>query len=244
MSRFIRFFAADEPVGIYIRRPRAGAFSYPRARRLTFRAKERELWVTIPLGVGPEELKRAVEGLRPRLRRMLSAAFRPVAIGPAFRIDAPCFRLSLAEGTGTRFVLRREPDGGVRLFYPAQTDWGDASRQAWLRRVITEAMRRRAKEVLPVRLEMLARAHGLTFRSVKINSSTGRWGSCSAQGDINLSLHLLLLPLPLIDYVLLHELAHTREMNHGPRFWDLLDTLTGGRAHALRDELGKHRCTF
>ena len=41
-----------------------------RARRLTFRAKERELWVTIPLGVGPEELKRAVEGLRPRLRRM------------------------------------------------------------------------------------------------------------------------------------------------------------------------------
>lgn len=215
-----------------------------RARRLTFRAKERELWVTIPVGVGAAEVKRAIEGLRPRLRAMLSAAFRPTSIGPDYRIDAPCFRLSLAEGTGARFRLHREPDGEVRLLYPPATDWADARLQAWLRRVVTEALRRRAKEVLPVRLEMLARAHGLTFRSVKINASAGRWGSCSARGDINLSLHLLLLPLPLIDYVLLHELAHTREMNHGPRFWQLLDTLTGGRAQALRAELGQYRCAF
>ena len=215
-----------------------------RARRLTFRVKERELWVTLPVGVGPDEVKRAVEGLRPRLRRMLSSAFRPATIDPAFRIDAPCFRLSMEEGRGTRFLLRREGDGGMRLVYPPGTDWAGEGVQAWLRRVVAEAMRRRAKEVLPLRLEMLARAHGLKFRSVKINASAGRWGSCSARGDINLSLHLVLLPLPLIDYVLLHELAHTREMNHGPRFWKLLDTLTGGRAQELRGELGKHRCAF
>ena len=236
-----------DPLAYTYEDPELGRFhirASSRARRLTFRAKERELWVTVPAGAGVDEVKRAIESLRPRLRTMLSAAFRPAPIGPGFRLDAPCFRFLLEEGTGKRFLLLREGDGGAKLVYPPQTDWADDALQAWLRRVVTEAMRRRAKEVLPLRLEMLARAHKLTFRTVKITSSAGRWGSCSARGDINLSLYLVLLPLPLIDYVLLHELAHTCEMNHGPRFWKLLDTLTGGRARSLRDELREHRCAF
>ena len=63
----------------------------------------------------------------------------------------------------------------------------------------------------------------------------------SAQGNINLSYYLVLLPKHLIDYVLLHELAHTREMNHGERFWDLLDRMTDGKAQALRAELRKYQ---
>ena len=76
---------------------------------------------------------------------------------------------------------------------------------------------------------------------MKINSSRGRWGSCSARKDINLSYYLVLLPFRLIDYVLLHELCHTREMNHSERFWQLLDRFTGGKALALRKELKEYR---
>jgi predicted metal-dependent hydrolase len=72
---------------------------------------------------------------------------------------------------------------------------------------------------------------------VKINSSRGRWGSCSAKKTINLSLFLLLLPQHLIDYVLLHELCHIREMNHSVRFWKLLDSFTDEKALQLREEL-------
>ena len=54
----------------------------------------------------------------------------------------------------------------------------------------------------------------------------------------------MLLPAHLMDYVILHELAHTREMNHGPRFWELLNRMTEGKALALRKELRAYRLVF
>ena len=57
--------------------------------------------------------------------------------------------------------------------------------------------------------------------SVRDNSS--RWGSCSPKGDISLSFRLLFLPAPILDYVIVHELAHTKYRSHGPRFWGLVE---------------------
>ena len=93
-------------------------------------------------------------------------------------------------------------------------------------------------------LPFLAAAHGFDYRGVKIQPSCTRWGSCSARRDINLSYYLMLVPPHLADYVMLHELCHTREMNHSPRFWALLDQFTGGKAHALREELKRYRCSL
>jgi len=79
--------------------------------------------------------------------------------------------------------------------------------------------KQQAIQYLPRRTQQLAQACGLVFRQVKISRALTRWGSCSAAGDINLSWRLVLAPLPVIDYVLIHELAHLLQKGHSPRYW-------------------------
>ena len=60
---------------------------------------------------------------------------------------------------------------------------------------------------------------GVTVRRRRLTGATTRWGSCNSNGDISLSWRLMMVPKPLREYVVIHELAHRRHMNHGPRFW-------------------------
>lgn len=213
-----------------------------RARRLTFRTCEDAIYVTVPPGTTLSEIRNAIEQLRPRLRSARQKHTRPL-IDLNYRIDTEFFKLSLVCGQRERFLSRSEL-GEMQIICPPDADFTEPELQEWLRKVIEEALRRNAKIILPPRLYALSIRHGLTYKSVKINSSSGRWGSCSARGSINLSYYLVLLPSHLIDYVLLHELAHTREMNHGERFWALLDKFTDGKALALRNELKQYRTDF
>lgn len=214
----------------------------PRARRLIFRAMEGGFAVTVPLGTTWGDVVRRLDALRPRLREVQAKRSERL-IDLNYRIEAEFFRLNLAEMDVRRFQARSKP-GAMQIICPRDTDFSDFSLQIWLRKVIGEALRKNAKLVLPPRLHALSERYGLPFRQVRINSSSGRWGSCSIRKDINLSYHLLLLPGRLIDYVLLHELAHTRVMSHGAEFWALLDSLTDGRAEALRRELRNYRTSL
>lgn len=212
------------------------------ARRLTFRTKEDEIRVTVPPGTTLKEVRNAIDELHPRLRSSRQAQARPL-IDLNYRIDAEYFKLSLVTGERERFLSRSEL-GEMQIVCPPDADFSDKNLQAWLRKVIEEALKRNAKIILPPRLYQLSLRHNLPYKSVKINSSNGRWGSCSTRRSINLSCYLVLLPGHLIDYVLLHELAHTREMNHGEGFWALLDELTGGKAQSLRQELKEFKAVI
>jgi hypothetical protein len=93
------------------------------------------------------------------------------------------------------------------------------------------------KDYLPSRTKVLAHQHGLSITGVKIRKMTSRWGSCTARNSINLNSWLMMIPAHLVDYVILHELAHTRHKHHGKEFWDFLDRLCEGRSRQLRKEL-------
>jgi predicted metal-dependent hydrolase len=93
-----------------------------------------------------------------------------------------------------------------------------------------------AHRFLKERLEQLARRFGFTYNRVSLRRQKTRWGSCSGNNNISLNLKLALLPDPLRDYVIFHELVHTRIANHGREFWLELNRYVGD-AKELRGRL-------
>ncbi len=82
--------------------------------------------------------------------------------------------------------------------------------------------RRQAHAVIEERLAHWNSHYGYTWTRIAIKEQKTRWGSCSRQGALNFNWRLLLAPLPALDYVVIHELCHLKEPNHGPRFWALV----------------------
>jgi predicted metal-dependent hydrolase len=82
-----------------------------------------------------------------------------------------------------------------------------------------------AKRVFGERLALYAHKLGVAFKGYALSSAATRWGSCSSDGRIRLNWRLIHFPLSIIDYVVAHELAHLREMNHSPRFWQTVESI-------------------
>ncbi len=96
-----------------------------------------------------------------------------------------------------------------------------------------------AKKILVRRLNELTDKNDLSFNKVTIRNQKTRWGSCSRENNINLNMKLVKLPQELIDYVILHELVHTKVKNHSKKFWNELNTYIPN-AKGLDKELRKY----
>ena len=88
-----------------------------------------------------------------------------------------------------------------------------------LRPAIQKHLRKLAQQELPARVMELAALHGIEFSRVSVRNQKSRWGSCSRKGTISLNWRLIQTPAFVRDYIILHELAHRRQMNHSDKFW-------------------------
>lgn len=209
-----------------------------RARRLRIDVSARSgVVVVVPEGT-PEaavrEFVRAKDAWVQRARQRVAANARAFdrpheAVPEALELRA----------LGTRYAVER-----VAAERPRITSRGDCVRvagaadEAHARALLSDWLKRRAREHLPPRLSALADRHDLDYQRVAVRGQRTRWGSCSSRGTISLNYKLLFLPPVLVDHVLLHELAHTRHLDHSPRFWRLLARLDPDwRAHHA--ELGR-----
>ena len=85
--------------------------------------------------------------------------------------------------------------------------------------------RQQASQLIPERVKFFAELHQLPYEKIKITSARTRWGSCSPKNTLSFSWRLMLTPPEVIDYVIIHELAHTVHHNHSKRFWKLVEKL-------------------
>jgi predicted metal-dependent hydrolase len=183
----------------------------PRARRYLLRLQpDGSARVTIPRGGSRSEAQSFVE----RNRDWLGQQVERLHAHP---------RLPMTWQVGTEIFLRGEAvrieagaEGGIRLgpeYVALTAAAGD------LRPAIERHLRRLAGRELPARVLELAAQQQLAVHRVTVRNQRGRWGSCSRSGSISLNWRLIQLPPAVRDYIIWHELAHLRELNHSDRFW-------------------------
>ncbi|GAB6012347.1 M48 family metallopeptidase [Viscerimonas tarda] len=205
-----------------------------RSKRMIARYKDGHIFLTVPPHYSTDTIKRLFEELKPQL-----LDFEPkkaFIFNETTQLETLSFKLLI-----TRHKLQTYhgslKDGMLVISCPETTDFEKEEVQGMIRNYIESVFRAEAKRILPSKVELLAKKYGFNYTAVKINNSKTRWGSCSSRKSINLSFFLLIQPLHLVEFVILHELCHTLEMNHGDRFWALLDKVTGNKARELTKEL-------
>ena len=145
---------------------------------------------------------------------------------------------------GVAHLIRRVPGGrgGAWIESGVIHVAGEAEHTA---RRVRDLLRREAARRLGARAAAKAALAGVAARRVAIKDTRSRWGSCTADGTLMFSWRLVMAPEAVQDYVVAHEVAHLRHMNHGPKFWALVEALTPHRAEAAawlaKEGAGLHR---
>jgi predicted metal-dependent hydrolase len=148
-------------------------------------------------------------------------------------------RLHFAPSPAAAKVTTRLKQNQIEVTHPSAYERLHPAVQKAAHAASIRALRKEAEHLLPQRLRDLAARTGFSYKSVGVKHLKSRWGSCSTEQDITLNLFLMQLPWHLIDYVLLHELTHTKVMRHGAPFWAELQRHVP-HAKQLRKEISAH----
>ena len=125
---------------------------------------------------------------------------------------------------GKEVPLRIVPDGNPALVMEKSFKLTESA-QPQAESIFTAWYKKQARKVITERVELFARQHGFKVKKIRISSARTRWGSCSQKGTLSFSWRLVMAPLNVIDYVVVHELCHLKEMNHSKTFWVQVETI-------------------
>lgn len=204
----------------------------PRARRVGLRidAAERRVELVLPHGVPAELGLRFLNDKRGWICARLDALPRPV----------PFAEGAIVPVLGAPHRIRRTLDPAAPPVAIADGEIRVRGDPLHLSRRVRDHLAELAHDELARRARPLAARIGHKVARVTVRDTKSRWGSCSSTGNLSFSWRLIFAPEEVIDYVVAHEVAHLAEMNHGPRFWRLVESLVPGNAQP-RAWLDRHR---
>ena len=156
-----------------------------------------------------------------------------------FNFKTNLYKLKIKKHSGSEICIKSQ-NGIIIVYYPENMPVSNELVQKKIREGITKVLRIEANKILPEKTAQMSSLHGFNYKKITVKNLKTRWGSCSVKNNINFNIHLMRLPDHLIDYVILHELCHTVEKNHGLKFWSLLNKLTDNKAKTLSKEMNSY----
>jgi predicted metal-dependent hydrolase len=187
-----------------------------RARRLTLRIDSggQGLRVTIPPGLHKGEVDRFLHRQQGWLEQRLAKVPDRPQVRPGIKMPLRGVPHLIVHEPGARgTVAVGILDGAPVLFVH-----GD---RRHLPRRLADFLKRQAKGDIDALVERHCLAIGKRAKAIRFRDTTSRWGSCTSDGALSFSWRIMMAPAPVINYLVAHEVAHLKEMNHGPKFWKL-----------------------
>ena len=179
------------------------------------------LTVRAPLRLKEADIQRFIEAKADWIKRK-QANIRKIAVTPRQYVDGDTF-LYLGKEISLRLVPDRKPalvlDGVFKLAKSAQPR-AESVFEVWYKE--------QARAVLAVRVDFFSRKYGFEVEKIRISSARTRWGSCSAKKTLSFTWRVVMAPPEVIDYVVVHELCHLRELNHSRSFWAQVEAILPG----------------
>lgn len=181
--------------------------------------RDRAVVVHAPVGVSDEKLRKLVDSKRQWLFEKLNDGQKYQALPHAPGKELVNGESALYLGRAYRIELVDSTEGAVRFAGKFLIPRARASER---KQVLRHWYMERAQEKVLPRVNLHANNLGVTYGKARISDSRFRWGSCTPGNNLNFNWRLIKAPMFVIDYVIVHELAHLLEANHTPRFWNIV----------------------
>lgn len=189
-----------------------------------------EVRVSAPVGVSEKQICEAVQKKAGWIAKKVNEAIemnsnvvlKEFVSGEKFSYLGKDYTLEVLEKDSGKAEVRMKDDS---VFVYITRGYSGESRKQAVKEALIKWYRQRFSEVVSQRMEKYSLQLQVAPRRVVIKDQKTRWGSCSQKGNINLNWRLIMAPLPVIDYVIVHELCHLKVMNHSKSFWKLVESI-------------------
>lgn len=191
-----------------------------RARRLTLRIDSggQGLRITVPPGLRRGEVEKFLDRHQGWLEQRLANVPDKPQVRPGIKLPLYGVPHMIMHEPGKRGTVSVSSDESG----PTLVVHGD---RVHLPRRLTDFLKREAKREIEVLVEKHTAKLGRKAKAVRFKDTSSRWGSCTSDGNLSFSWRIMMAPRPVINYLVAHEVAHLKEMNHGPKFWTLCEEL-------------------
>jgi predicted metal-dependent hydrolase len=200
-----------------------------RAKRLSLRIGRDKVRVTVPSRATQREIREFIKAnqnwvlehwvkIQEELRKIPERQYQN---GEVLSVLGQSLELKILKVNQKRIVLRYlQEEKKIEICLPVAVT-PEYQTEA-IREILEKWLKQKAREVFQAKLNELSVQMGVSYKEFRLKEQKTRWGSCSSKGNINLNWRVILAPERVAEYLIIHELAHLKHMNHSPSFWEVV----------------------